>query len=169
MAVLQSTSSKHKPPSRVFVTQQTTCPTSDTFAARFPLFPPILPTQNPPNQTSSRRSTASISQSHAVTLQVSRTVLSTVDLGSDDCAAVSDGDLEAVGHGAFGLAAYVYGWPGEHEAYGGVDPGCGEEDAGVGYARLGKVSTACGEVGERKGRGRGRTFATGSLFVSRIM
>ena len=69
--------------------------------------------------------------------EISRPVLTPIQLRPEHGAEVPDADLHGVGCGALGLAGDVVGRPGQHDGGGGVDAGGGEDGAEVGHARGG--------------------------------
>lgn len=96
----------------------------------------VLLAQNPPQRSHDHDVHNQIPQRKRVAQNVPRRRLGPVQLRSEDCSAVSDGDLHGVCGGALGLAGDVDCGPGEDERDRRVDADGGEEGADVRDARL---------------------------------
>lgn len=77
-----------------------------------------------------------VRQRNGVSDYVSRAVTWSVQLRSDDCTNVADGNLHRIGCCALRLAADIDRGPGETECNGGVDAGGGEKGTHVGDSGL---------------------------------
>ena len=68
---------------------------------------------------------------------ISRPAIRAIQLRSQHRPQIPNADLHGVCGGALRLAADVDSGPAEDQGDGGIDTACGEEDAGVGDARVG--------------------------------
>ena len=115
--------SHHKSPSRILVTFPFT---TETFCllVRFVSLP-VDSAEYEPDGAHDDHVDTHVCQGHAVTDNVSRSIVGSINLRSNDGAQIADGDLHGVRRRPFRLPAHVHCRPTECQGDGWVDPSRG--------------------------------------------